>query len=55
MSDFRVPRGFAADFAKVAQHYKGTPSEVEEMKACARLDMPAAAESFAAMSKEIAA
>lgn len=43
----QATRQFKADFQAVCRHYKCTPSEIEEMKICARADMTAAGESFA--------
>jgi RecA-family ATPase len=46
---------FVQNFKAVAAHYGCTPSEIEEMTICARADMAAAGECFAAIAKEIAA
>lgn len=49
----KASREFVASFQVVCRHYGCPPEEIEEMKACARKDMAAAVESFAAMAAEI--
>lgn len=46
---------FVANFQAVCRHYKCSESEIAEMTICARKDMMAAGECFAAIVKEMAA